>query len=82
MLALRRSTVVTTTAAGRLNVYRDGVLRHSWPVESAVGADPGSNREKTGRSMSYTFQLIGTDCEILDSFETAEQRWHAEDGAR
>jgi hypothetical protein len=35
-LALRGSTVVTTTAAGRLNVYRAGRLEHSWPLPSGT----------------------------------------------
>ena len=35
-LALRGSTVVTTTAAGRLNVYRAGRLQHSWPLPSGT----------------------------------------------
>jgi hypothetical protein len=37
-LALRGSTVVTTTSAGRLNVYSTGRLLHSWPLPS--GARP------------------------------------------
>jgi hypothetical protein len=37
-LALRGSTVVTTTAAGRLNVYRASRLLHSWRLPS--GARP------------------------------------------
>jgi hypothetical protein len=29
--------------------------------------------------MSYEFQLIGTDGEILESFKTAEQQWQPGD---
>ena len=29
--------------------------------------------------MSYTFQLIDSDGEILDSFQTAEQQWQTGD---
>jgi hypothetical protein len=29
--------------------------------------------------MLYTFQLISTDGEILETFETAEQRWQTGD---
>jgi hypothetical protein len=38
-LALRGSTVVTTTASGRLNVYVSGLLRHSWRLPR--GTRPG-----------------------------------------
>ncbi len=35
-LALRGSIVVTTTASGRLNVYRTGRLQHSWRLPSGT----------------------------------------------
>src|SRR5262249_35638129 len=35
-VALRGSTVVTTTAAGRLNVYRGSRLVHSWRLPSGT----------------------------------------------
>lgn len=38
-LGLRGRTVVTTTAAGRLNVYRSGRLAHSWRLPA--GTRPG-----------------------------------------
>jgi hypothetical protein len=38
-LAIRRGTVVTTTAGGRLDVYRAGRLVHSWPLPA--GTRPG-----------------------------------------
>ena len=40
-LAIRGSTVVTTTGTGRLNVYASGLLRHSWrlPAGTRAGVD-------------------------------------------
>jgi hypothetical protein len=38
-LAVRGSTVATTTSAGRLDVYRAGRLVHSWPLPA--GTRPG-----------------------------------------